>query len=92
MKRRHHTPEQIIGLLAEGEKLLGQGRAVEDVARQLEISESTWHRWQHQYGGMKAGDVKELRELRQENERLKRILADQALDIDMLKEIARGNF
>lgn len=92
MKRRHHTPEQIIRLLAEGEKLLAQGQPVEDVARHLEISESTWHRWQNQYGGMKADDAKELRELRKENQPLKKIVADQALDIDMLKELSRGNF
>ncbi len=92
MKRRHHTPEQIIWLLVEGGKLLGQGQSVDEVARHLEISESTWHRWQSQFGGMKADDAKELRELREENQRLKKIVADQALDNDMLKEIARGNF
>ena len=92
MKRRRHTPEQIIRKLAEGEKLLAQGQPIEDVARHLEIAESTWHRWLHQYGGMKADDAKELRELRRENQRLKKIVADQALDIDMLKELNRGNF
>jgi putative transposase len=92
MKRRRHTPEQIIRKLAEGDKLLAQGQPLEDVARHLEIAESTWHRWQNQYGGMKADDAKELRELRKENQRLKKIVADQALDIDMLKELNRGNF
>ena len=92
MKRRRHTPEQIIRLLAEGEKLLGEGRTVDEVARHLEITESTWHRWRNQYGGMKVDDAKELRELRKENSRLKKIVADQALDIDMLKELNRGNF
>ena len=92
MKRRRHTPEQIIRMLAEGEKLLGEGKTVDEVARHLEITESTWHRWRNQYGGMKADDAKELRELRRENQRLKKIVADQALDIDMLKELNRGNF
>jgi putative transposase len=92
MKRRRHSPEQIVRLLAEGEKLLGEGHTVDEVARHLEITESTWHRWRNQYGGMKADDAKELRELRKENQRLKKIVADQALDNDMLKEIARGNF
>jgi putative transposase len=92
MKRRQHTPEQIIRKLAEGEKLLGEGRPIEEVARHLEITESTWHRWRNQYGGMKADDAKELRELRKENQRLKKIVADQALDIDMLKKLNRGNF
>ena len=62
------------------------------MVRHLEVTESTWHRWRNQYGGMKADDAKELRELRRENQRLKKIVADQALDIDMLKELHRGNF
>ena len=92
MKRRRHTPEQIVRKLAEGEKLLGQDKPLDEVVRHLEITESTWHRWRNQYGGMKADDAKELRELRKENQRLKKIVADQALDIDMLKELNRGNF
>ena len=92
MKRRRHTPEQVIRKLAEGDKLLGLGKDLEEVCRHLEITESTWHRWRNQYGGMKATDAKELKELRSENSRLKRIVADQALDIDMLKELNRGNF
>ena len=63
MKRRRHTPDQIIRKLAEGEKLLGQGQDLEEVARHLEITESTWHRWRNQYGGMKANDAKRLKEL-----------------------------
>ncbi len=89
MKRRRHTPEQIVRLLAEGEKLLGQGQTVDEVARHLEITESTWHRWRNQYGGMKADDAKELKELGRENQRLKKIVAEQALDIEMLKELNR---
>ena len=92
MKRRRHTPEQVIRKLAEGEKLLAQGKDIEEVCRQLEVTESTWHRWQNQYGGMKADDAKRLKELERENARLKKIVADQALDIDMLKELNRGNF
>jgi putative transposase len=92
MKRRRHTPEQIVRLLAEGEKLLAEGQTVDEVARHLEITESTWHRWRNQYGGMKADDAKELRELRKENQRLKKIVADLSLDNDMLKELNRGNF
>jgi putative transposase len=57
MKRRRHTPEQIIRKLAEGDKLLAQGQPLEDVARHLEIAESTFHRWRNQYGGMKADDA-----------------------------------
>jgi putative transposase len=92
MKRRRHTPEQIIRKLAEGDKLLAEGKSIDEVVRHLEITESTWHRWRTQYGGMKADDAKELKDLRRENQRLKKIVADQALDIDMLKELNRGNF
>jgi len=92
VKRRHHTPEQVIRKLAEGEKLLNAGNDVAEVCRQLEITESTWHRWRNQYGGMKANDAKRLKELENENRRLKRIVADQALDNDMLRHIAEGKF
>jgi transposase-like protein len=92
MKRRRHTPEQIIGKLAEGEQLLGRGEDIEGVCRHLEVTESTWHRWRHQYGGMRAEDVRRLKELERVNARLRRIVADQALDIDMLKEVNRGIF
>lgn len=91
-KRRHHTPEQVVRKLAEGDKLLNQGSDIAEVCRQLEITESTWHRWKNQYGGMKASDAKRLKELEIENGRLKRIVANQALDIDMLKHIAEGKF
>ena len=64
----------------------------ERVTRHLQITESTRHRWRNQYGGMKADDAKKLKELEKENTCLKRIVADQALDIDMLKELNRGNF
>ncbi len=60
--------------------------------KHLEITEQTYYRWRNQYGGMKAADVKRLKELERENSRLKKIVADQALDIDMLKEVNRGNF
>lgn len=92
MKNRRHTPEQIIRKLAEGDKLLNEGQTVEEVARHLEITDATWYRWKNEYGGMKADDAKKLKELEKENGRLKKIVADQALDIDMLKELNRGNF
>jgi putative transposase len=92
MKKRHHTPEQIIRKLAEGDKLLNQGEELTEVCRHLEIAESTWHRWKAQYGGMKANDAKRLKELETENGRLKRIVADLTLDNAMLKEVAKGNF
>jgi len=92
MKGRKHTPEQIVRKLREGERLLGEGQDLAEVAKQLEISEATFHRWRNQYGGMKANDAKELRQLRDENQRLKRMVADRELQIEMLKEISRGNF
>lgn len=91
-KRRRHTPDQIIRKLAEGNKLQASGQLLDEVCRHLEITESTWHRWVAQYGGMKASDAKRLKELEGENARLKRLLADAELDKDMLKEIASGKF
>jgi len=91
-KRRRHTPEQIIRKLAEGNKLQAGGMELDEVCRQLEIADSTWHRWLAQYGGMKANDAKRLKELEGENARLKKLLAEAELDKLMLKEIAEGNF
>ena len=92
MKRKRHSPEQIIRKLREADRLLGEGAEVADVARQLEVSEQTYHRWRNQFGGMKADDAKRLRELERENARLKRIVADKELEIDALREISRGNW
>ena len=85
MKRRRHTPEQIVRKLREAERLLGEGQTIAEAAKQVEISEQTYHRWRNQYGGMKADDAKRLRELERENARLKRIVADKELEIDALK-------
>ena len=92
MKRRHHTPEQIVRKLREADRMLGEGMALVEVCKQLEVTEQTYYRWRNQYGGMKADHAKRLKEMEKENARLKRIVADQALDIDMLKELNRGNF
>jgi putative transposase len=70
-KRRRHTPDQIIRKLAEGSKLLAGGAELDEVCRNLEIAESTWHHWLAQYGGMKANDAKRLKEVEIENARLK---------------------
>ena len=91
-KGRKHTPEQVVRKLREADRLLAEGKTVAEVAKALEISEHTFSRWRTQHRGMKADDAKELRRLRDENGRLKRMVADQALDIEMLKEVARGNF
>ena len=92
MKRRKHTPEQIVRKLREAERMLGEGIELAEVAKQLEVSEATFHRWRHLYGGMKAEDAKRLRELERENTRLKAIVADQALENRALKEIGKGNW
>ena len=92
MKRRHHTPEQIVRKLREADRMLGEDLPMVEVCKHLEVTEQTYYRWRNQYRGMKADDAKRLKELERENQRLKRIVADQALDIDMLKEVNRGNF
>jgi putative transposase len=90
MKRRRHTPEQIVRKLREADRLLGEGMELPEVTKQLEVSEATYHRWRAQYGGMKADDVKRLKELETENARLKRIVADQTLHIAALNEVSKG--
>lgn len=92
MKRRRHTPEQVVRKLREADRLQSEGKELAEVLRVLEISEQTLHRWRNQFGGMKAEGAKRLRELERENQRLKQVVADQALDIQALKEISRGNF
>ena len=91
MKRRRHTPEQIVRKLREVERLLGEGQTIAEAAKQVEISEQTYHRWRNQYGAMKVDDARRLRELERENARLKRIVADKELEIDALKEIAKSS-
>lgn len=92
MKRKRHTPEEIIRKLRDAEAQLASGAAVADVSRKLGVSENTFHRWRARYGGMRAPETKRLRELEKENVRLKRIVADQAVDISILREVAKGNF
>lgn len=92
MARRRHTPDQIVRKLREADRLLGEGADVAAVARHLEVSEATYHRWRNQYGGLKADDAKRLKQLEGENRRLKKIVADKELEIDALREIAKGNW
>jgi transposase-like protein len=92
MKQRRHTPEQVVRKLREADRLLAEGKTIPEVAKALEVSENTFHRWRAQYGGMTADDVKRLKELERENQQLKRIVADKELEIDALKEIAKGNW
>jgi len=92
MKRRRHTPEQVVRKLREAERLLAEGKTIAEVAKELEVSEHTFHRWRAQYGGMKADDVKRLKELERENQQLKRIVANKELEIDALREVNKGNW
>jgi transposase-like protein len=92
VKRRRHTPEQVIRKLREAERMLGEGKTIPEAAKELGISEQTYHRWRNQYGGMKADDAKRLKELERENSTLKRIVADKELEVVALKEIAKGNW
>jgi putative transposase len=92
MARRRHTPEQIIRKLREADRLLAGGAEVAEVARHLEVSEQTYHRWRNQFGGMKADDAKRLKELERENRELKQIVADKELENRALREIAKGNW
>lgn len=78
--------------MREADRLLGEGHEVAAVAKQLEVSEQTLHRWRAQYGGLKAQDAKRLKELERENQKLKRVVAEQLLENQALKEIARGNW
>lgn len=85
-KRKHHRPEQIVSKLREADALLNAGQSVGQVIQQLGVSEATFHRWREQYGGMKAQEARRLKELEQENARLKRLLAEAELDKAILKE------
>ena len=92
MKRKRHTPEQIVRKLREADTLLNEGKSLAQVCQQLAVSETTFHRWRNQYGGMKADGMKELRDLKSENTRLKKAVADLTLDKQILKEALEGNY
>jgi transposase-like protein len=90
MKRKRHTPEQIIRKLREAEADLAAGLPVAQVVQKLGVSEQTYYRWRNQYGGMRADEMKRLKGLEQENKRLKKIVADLELDKAILKEVLEG--
>ena len=85
-------PEQIVRKLRQAEARLAAGASIPEAARDLGISEATFHHWRNQYGGMSLQEAKRLKKLEKENARLKKLVAEQALDIDILKEVSRGNF
>lgn len=92
MKRKRHSPEQIIRKLRDADRMLSEGKQIGAVCQALEVSEATFHRWRNQYGGMKADEAKRLKELEIENARLKRLVAEQALDKQILEEALKGKW
>jgi len=92
MARKRHTPEQIINKLRQAEVEIANGATVAQVCKQIGVTDQTYYRWRAEYGGMRVDQAKRLKELEQENARLKKLVADQALDISILREAASGNF
>ncbi len=92
MRRKRFSTEQIVTKLRQAEVELGRGLHVPQVCKKLNISEQTYSRWRKEYGGLRLDQAKRLKALEQENTRLKRLVADQALDNAILKEVASGNF
>lgn len=88
MKRKRNRPEQIVTKLRQAQLEIGKGATVDQVSRKLGITEQTYYRWKREYGGMEVDQLAKLKELERENGRLKKIVAEQAMDIDALKEIA----
>ena len=91
MVRKGYTAEQIINKLREAEILLGQGATIGETSKKIGVSDYTYYRWRKEYGGMRVDQAHRLKELEQENSRLKRLVADLSLDNAILKEAARGN-
>jgi transposase-like protein len=89
---KRFTTEQIVAKLREAEKLQAQGSTIPQVCKRLQISEQTFYRWRIRYGALKEDEAQRLKALEAENARLKRIVAEQALDISMLKDLQRGNW
>jgi putative transposase len=92
MKRKRHSPEQIIKKLRDADAMMAADKSIGQVVQSLGISEQTFHRWRNQFGGMKAEEAKRLKELEDENKRLKKLLAEAELDKAILKEALEGNY
>jgi transposase-like protein len=92
MKKKSHTPEQIVRILRDAEAKLATGQTVEQVSREMGIGEGTYYKWRKQYGRMQLDQVKRLKELEKENTRLKKLVADLCLDKAILKEAFSGNY
>jgi putative transposase len=92
MVKKGYTPEQIINKLREAEVMLSQGATLSAILKKIGISDVTYYRWRKEYGGMRVDQAKRLKDLEQENSRLKKLVADLSLDNAILKEASRGNF
>jgi len=92
MKQNRHSVDQIIAKLRQADVELGKGKKVPEVCKVLEVTEQTYYRWRQKYGGMNPAMAKQLKALQKENSRLKKLVADQALDMEILKEAAKGNW
>jgi transposase-like protein len=90
--KKKHSGSQIVAKLRQADVLIGQGKRVPEVCKEIEVSEQTYYRWRQKYGGMSPDMIKQLRALQKENARLRKVVADQALDNAILKEAAEGNF
>jgi transposase-like protein len=91
-RRKRHSPEQIVHKLRDADAMLNAGKDLAAVLQAMEVSQATFDRWRNQYGGMKAQEAKRLKELEDENRRLKQLVADLSLDNQMLKHLAEGNW
>ena len=92
MSTKRHTPEQIINKLRQAEVEIANGATVSQAAKKIGVTDHTYYRWRSEYGGMRVNQARRLKELEKENGQLKKLVADQALDISILKEAASGNF
>ena len=92
MSKKKHTAETIINKLREAEVLQSKGDTLAETIRQLEISDATYYKWRKEYGGLRVDQAKRFKEIEQENQRLRKVVADLTIDNSILKEVARGNF
>ena len=92
MPGKRHTAEEIINKLREADVELAQGASIVQACRKIGITDQTYYRWRKEYGGLKVDQARRFKEIEKENTRLKRVVADQALDLAILKEVAEGNF
>ena len=92
MPKKRHSVESIIAMLREADVLIAKGQSLAEIVRQFGISDATYYKWRKQYGGLQIDQAKRYKELEQENQRLRKVVADLTIDNSILKEAARGNF